>query len=155
MKRTYVFLAAVLAFVAGVSAVASAQGGAPTAHASKVAKVQLRHTSRGKILVDASGFTLYRFTKDTRNNDMCVKISECSGVWPVLRTSGNPIAGPGVKSSLLSTIKLPGGTKQVTYAGHPLYRYASAAERGETFYIGAMQFGGTWYAVNAAGSTVR
>jgi predicted lipoprotein with Yx(FWY)xxD motif len=155
MKRTPFLFAGVLATVASAAVVAGAADGAPSAHAGRVAKVQLRHTSLGKILVDASGFTLYRFTKDARNKDACVKISGCTNTWPPLRTSGNPIAGPGVRASLLSTIRLPGGAKQVTYAGHPLYDYAPASERGETAYVSATQFGGTWYAVNAAGSTVK
>jgi predicted lipoprotein with Yx(FWY)xxD motif len=155
VKRNYMLLAGILASAASVSAVAGAEVGVPTARASRVAKVQLRHTSLGKILVDASGFTLYRFTKDARNKDMCVKISECLANWPALRTSGNPTAGPGVRASLLSTIRLPGGARQVTYAGQPLYRYAGASERAETVYVGANQFGGTWYALNAAGRTVK
>ncbi|MFI4977241.1 MAG: hypothetical protein ACHQC8_00965 [Solirubrobacterales bacterium] len=155
MKRIYILSAAVMASAASVSAVAGAQAGVPSASASRVAKVQLRHTGLGNILVDASGFTLFRFTKDGRNQDMCVKISQCPGTWPALTTSGKPLAGPGVKASLLSTIKLPGGARQVTYAGHALYRYANAEERAETTYVSAMQFGGIWYAVNAAGNTVK
>jgi predicted lipoprotein with Yx(FWY)xxD motif len=139
----------------GVSAVASAQSGVLTAHAGRAAKVQLRNTSLGKILVNASGFTLYSFTKDPRNKDTCVKISGCTEVWKGLSTSAKPTAGPGVKASLVSTITLPGGTKQVTYGGHPLYLYVPASERAETSYVGAMQFGGRGYAVNAAGKTVK
>jgi predicted lipoprotein with Yx(FWY)xxD motif len=155
VKRTYMLLAGILAGAASVSAVAAAEVGVPTARASRVAKVQLRHTNLGKVLVDASGFTLYRFTKDANNKDMCVKISGCLAIWPALKTTGNPTAGPGVRASLLSTIRLPGGARQVTYAGHPLYLYASSSEPAETFYVGAKQFGGTWYALNAAGSTVK
>jgi predicted lipoprotein with Yx(FWY)xxD motif len=153
VNRTYILLAGLLACAAGASAVASAHGGAPAARAARVAKVDLHHTSLGKILVDASGFTLYRFSKDPRNRDTCA--GECAKVWPALRTSANPTAGSGVKASLLSTIRLPGGAKQVTYAGHPLYTYSAASERAETAYVGARQFGGTWYAVNAAGSKVK
>jgi predicted lipoprotein with Yx(FWY)xxD motif len=155
MKRTRFFLAGVLAAAASASAVAGPANAVSTGQASRAAKVQLRHTSLGKILVDASGFTLYMFTKDTRNKDTCVGVSGCTSAWPPLRTSGKPIAGPGVKASLLSTIKLPGGARQVTYAGRPLYRYGGASERAETVYVSAVQFGGTWYAVNAAGNTVK
>ena len=108
MKQTNILLACVVAVVASASAVASAQSGGPTAHAGRAAKVQLRNSSLGKILVNASGFTLYRFTKDSRNKDACVSISGCAGVWRELSTSGKPTAGPGVKASLLSTITLPG-----------------------------------------------
>jgi predicted lipoprotein with Yx(FWY)xxD motif len=155
VKRTYILLPCVLAGLAGTPAVASAVGGVPTAHIARGTKVQLRSTSLGKILVNGAGFTLYRFTRDSRNRNACVTISGCPEVWPALSTSGTPTAGPGVKASLLSTITLPGGAKQVTYAGHPLYLYAPASGPGETSYVGEVQFGGTWLAVNAAGNTVK
>ena len=155
MKRTHILLAAVLATAASATAFTSLAAANPAARDSRAAKIQLRHTSLGKILVDTAGFTLYRFTKDPSKKNTCVTTSECPLTWPALTTSAKPTAGPGVKASLLSTIKLPNGTKQVTYAGHPLYRYATASERGETVYVGAAQFGGTWYAVNAGGGTVK
>lgn len=155
MKRTPMLLAGILLGAVSVSAAASAHVGAPTGQAARNVRVGLTRTSLGKILVNASGFTLYEFSKDPRNRDTCAKVRECSLTWPALTTTGHPVAGPGVKASLLSTIRLSGSTRQVTYAGHPLYTYAPAAERGETFYAGASQFGGTWYAVNAAGGRVR
>ena len=72
-----------------------------------------------------------------------------------LTTTGKPKAGPGVSASKLSTITLSGGAKQVTYAGHPLYLYSFASGPGDTSYVGAMQFGGSWYAINAAGHAVK
>ena len=155
MKRTYILLAGILAGLASASAVASAQGNAPTAHAAKAATVQLHSTSLGKILVNSSGFTLYEFTRDAHDMNSCVKVSGCAKVWPALSTSGKPTAGSGVKASLLSTITLPGGAKQVTYAGHPLYTYAPSSERAETAYVGVKFFGGTWDAVNASGGAVK
>lgn len=161
MKRTHTVLLGVLLGLASVVGAAGAQGSsgvpssAPTAHASRVAKVGLRHTSIGTILVSASGHTLYQFTKDRPKSDSCAKISGCSEIWPALTTSGRPSAGPGVKASLLSTITLRGGAKQVTYAGHALYLYSADSGPGETSYVGEMQFGGTWYAINSAGHTVK
>jgi predicted lipoprotein with Yx(FWY)xxD motif len=162
MRRLQLLLAGLLATGAAVAATAVAQAQSTTAHTAKAAKVQLRHTSKGKILVNASGFTLYRFTKDPRNKDTCLTSegegygsSSCPEVWPAYTTSGKPVAGAGVKSSLLGTIKLPGGRKQVTYAGHPLYVYKAASERGETSYIGAKSFGGMWDAVSATGGLVK
>ncbi len=153
MKRASILLASVTAALA-LPAYANA-GSSPAARSSRAARVQLRSTSQGKVLVDASGFTLYRFTRDPRDRDTCVGITECASIWPPLRTTGRPTAGPGVKVSLLSSIALPGGARQVTYAGHPLYLYAPSGERGETAYIGAQSFGGTWLAVNAGGALVR
>jgi predicted lipoprotein with Yx(FWY)xxD motif len=162
MRRVQLLLAGLLATGAAAGATAAAQAHSATAHAAKTAKVQLRHTSKGKILVNASGFTLYRFTKDPRNKDTCISSpgegygsESCTEVWPPLTTTGKPIAGAGVKSSLLGTIKLPGGRKQVTYAGHPLYLYKPASGPGETGYIGAKSFGGTWEGVSVTGGLVK
>lgn len=155
MQRTHIFLAALLAGAVSASAGAAAQAGAPTAHASRAAKVQLRHTRLGSILVSSSGFTLYEFTRDHTNHNSCVSIRECSGTWPAYTTGGRPAAGPGVRASLLSSIRIAGGKTQVTYAGHPLYLYSGDSRPGETSYVGESAFGGRWYALNAAGRTVR
>ena len=155
MKRAPLLLAGLIVAATSTTAVASSAGGAARAHDSRAAKIQLRHTEIGKVLVDSSGFTLYRFSKDPRNSDTCVKISGCTNLWPPVMSSGRPVAGPGVRAALLSTIKLPGGGRQVTYAGHPLYRYSAATEKAETGYVGAQQFGGSWYALNAAGGSVK
>lgn len=137
------------------SVLAAAAGAATSAHSARTEKIQLRRTSFGKVLVDASGFVVYRFSKDTGKKNTCLSVSECSITWPALTTTGRPTAGPGVNAKLLSTITIPGGKHQVTYAGHPLYRYAAATERGEAGYGGVRQFGGTWYAVSASGGNVK
>jgi hypothetical protein len=64
------------------------------------------------------------------------------------------VAGPGIKRRLLGTISLPSGAKQVTYAGHPLYRYI-ADSPGDTSYVGFAEFGGSWFALNGNGRAVK
>jgi len=151
MKRTYGFLAVALASAASAATVADAQSNRPAARSSREATVQLRHTSLGSILVSSSGRTLYEFTRDHGNKNSCVAISGCSAVWPSLKASGRPTAGSGVKASLLSTTS----GHQVTYAGHPLYTYSGDSGPGKTSYVGVKAFGGTWYALNASGGTVK
>ncbi len=155
MKRVSIALAAVLACASGATTIASARTGAVTAHFSRAATVELHHTSLGEILSTSSGFTLYEFTRDHGDRNSCVSLSGCPSAWPALETSGRPNAGPGVKSSLLSSIRLPGGASQVTYAGHPLYRYSGDSAPGETGYVGADAFGGDWDAINASGHAVK
>jgi predicted lipoprotein with Yx(FWY)xxD motif len=151
MKRIYVFLAVALASAASAATVASAQRNLPPAHSSRAATVRLRHTNLGSILVSSSGRTLYEFTRDHASKSSCATISGCSEIWPSLKTSGRPTAGSGIKASLLSTTS----GHQVTYAGHPLYTYSGDSGPGETSYVGAKQFGGTWYAISASGHTVK
>jgi predicted lipoprotein with Yx(FWY)xxD motif len=151
MKRTYLFLAVALAGAAIAASVASAHSNHAVTHSRRGTTIQLRHTALGKVLVSSSGRTLYRFTKDHGKKNMCAAVSGCSAVWPALKSSGKPKAGAGVKASLLSTTS--GG--QVTYAGHPLYTYSGDSGPGQTSYVGAHEFGGMWYAVNASGGTVK
>jgi predicted lipoprotein with Yx(FWY)xxD motif len=155
MKRKHLMPLATLGAAAIAAPLAVPATAAPPAHAARIAKIQLRHTSIGKVLVDTNGFTLYHFSRDTGRKNTCMANRECSATWPALGTTGKPTAGPGVNASLLSTITLSNGSKQVTYAGHPLYRYSAATERGETSYAGVEQFGGRWYALSATGKNVK
>ena len=106
------------------------------------------------ILVNSKGFTVYAFSKDSRNKDACVKISGCAAIWPPLTTAAKPIAGSGVKASLLGTIPYKGNLRQVTYAGHPLYMYSADSSPGSTGYVNQKAFGGRWPAMNAAGKEI-
>jgi predicted lipoprotein with Yx(FWY)xxD motif len=142
---------------ATLPALVPAVSGADSPHAARTsaagAKVGIRHTRRGDLLVNGHGFTLYIFARDRRNHDRCVQISGCRGIWPLDTTHGRPVAGPGVKRSLLGTIRV-GRTTQVTYAGHPLYTYAEDFGPGQTFYVGVSQFGGRWFGLRASGHQV-
>lgn len=141
------------AALSGVAASASARSAHRTkgAAATAGAKVQVRHTSLGDVLVNGRGFTLYAFSRDGRNRNHCMSISGCRAIWPLDRTDGRPVAGRGVHRSMLGTIHLAGGVTQVSYAGHPLYAYSGDSFAGETDYAGVSQFGGTWHAIRASG----
>jgi predicted lipoprotein with Yx(FWY)xxD motif len=141
-----------LALAVSLAATASASPSAAPARA-KPAKIKLRSTDRGKILVSNNGFTVYAFGRDSKRKDKCVNVSGCTGVWPMITTHGKPRAGRGVKKSLLGTIRVHGKT-QVTYGGHPLYGYSGDVSPGSTDYVGVSQFGGVWRAVKASGKTV-
>jgi predicted lipoprotein with Yx(FWY)xxD motif len=146
MKRTLIplLLISMLAF-AGVASAAAKHG----------TTIKLGKTSKGKILTTNGGFTIYEFGRDGKNKDRCVGISGCKGTWPPVTTKAKPVAGSGLKSKLLGTIKLSDGSRQVTYNGHPLYTYISDSGPRQTDYIGVSMFGGTWLALNANGNTVK
>jgi predicted lipoprotein with Yx(FWY)xxD motif len=148
-----VCLAVTLAGFALAPVTGSARGSKAT-QASRQTTVRLEQTGLGGILVDASGHTLYLFTRDRHGKDSCAKVSGCLETWPALTTTNKPIAGAHVRASLLGTIRLHGRVKQVTYAGHPLYTYALDFIHNSTFNIGSTEYGGAWYAVSAAGKPV-
>ncbi len=65
--------------------------------ASGPAKTKLRKTAAGKILTNGSGFTVYMFTRDTRNHDKCMSIRFCTTTWPPVTTKASPSLGPASK----------------------------------------------------------
>ena len=116
------------------------------------ATVGVANTHLGRILVDSSGRTLYLFTKDSTTKSACSGM--CATFWPPLQTGGKPAADPVASASLLGTIKRSDGTSQVTYHGHPLYRFAKDTKPGDVNGEGVTAFGGSWFAVSPAGNRV-
>ena len=104
----------------------------------------------GNILTDASGRTLYMFTRDEPNKTNCA--GGCAQTWPPVLTIGAPSAGSGATASLLSFITREEGSTQVTYNGMPLYYYAPDEKPGDTK---GQNVGGVWYVLSAAGEIIR
>jgi predicted lipoprotein with Yx(FWY)xxD motif len=71
-----------------------------------------------------------------------------------LLTSGKAVAIKGAKPSLLGSIARPGGGRQVSYAGHPLYFYAGDTRSGQVTGEGLQDFGAGWYALSPAGMKI-
>jgi predicted lipoprotein with Yx(FWY)xxD motif len=129
----------------------SAAAGQPAA--AKHAIVKTRHGALGTYLVDGSGRTLYRFMKDSGRHSRCS--GACAQDWPPLTTKERPEAEGGAKASRLSTTRRSGGARQVLYAGHPLYRFASDSAPGDTGGQGLKAFGARWYVVAPSGRVIR
>lgn len=103
----------------------------------------------GRVLVNSDGFTVYDFHKDKGAVSSCY--GACAGVWPPVLTEGDPTAGEGASAAKLGTTKRKDGTVQVTYAGHPLYTYASDTKPGEANGQDVDSFGAEWYALQGNG----
>jgi predicted lipoprotein with Yx(FWY)xxD motif len=114
--------------------------------------VSTASTSLGRILVDSRGRTLYLFEKDRNGKSACA--GQCATFWPPLIASGKPVAGAGIKASLLGTTKRADGRMQVTYNHHPLYTFAKDTKPGQTSGEEVNAFGASWYVVSPAGAKV-
>lgn len=130
----------------------TASSGSAPAPATASATVATHGTSLGQVLVDGQGRTLYLLTADKGATSSCN--SGCVTVWPPLTTAGSPTAGSGAKASLVGTTMRSDGSKEVTYNGHPLYRYSGDAAAGDVNGEGINSFGGHWWALSPAGSPV-
>jgi predicted lipoprotein with Yx(FWY)xxD motif len=151
-------LALVTALVASVlfasSSSARTHSGPTASAASASTTILTRHTRIGTILVSPTGDTLYAFSRDSRNHDMCVSLRGCRSAWPIMAVRGTLRAGSGVNHSLLGTIRV-GSARQVTYAGHPLYGYVGNSGPGDVSYVGAHAFGGSWSALSPSARLVH
>jgi predicted lipoprotein with Yx(FWY)xxD motif len=146
----------ILATISTAALLAAASAGAHVrAHASAAKpSVSVRSTKYGRILVDSKGYTLYLWAKDPRNKTVCS--DACENVWPLALVSGTPTAGPGVSASLLSTIAVSDSSteRELTYAGHPLYRYAPDVRPGLITGQGNTTFGAPWWLVSPSGTAI-
>ena len=104
--------------------------------------------SLGTVLVTADGHTLYRLTTDTPTTSTCS--GACVQLWPPLTvpTGTTPRAAAGLTGPV-GTISRSDGTLQVTYAGHPLYTFASDTTATDALGQGV---GGVWFVVGAGPS---
>jgi predicted lipoprotein with Yx(FWY)xxD motif len=143
----------VAVFAVGAST-AYATSSATSAAAAKPT-VKIARTYVGPLLVNKAGYTIYMFVKDKKNKDVCLTIKGCEKDWPAVTTMGKPVAGPGVKASLLGTIPFKGKLRELTYKGHPLHTYIHDHSKGDVLNIGNHQFHGAWYALNANGGEVK
>jgi predicted lipoprotein with Yx(FWY)xxD motif len=132
----------------GFLAAGSVAGGATRTNAT----VSLRKTKLGPILVNAQGHTIYLFARDRNGKSACS--GSCARFWPPLLSRGKPTAGPGVKPTLVGTVRRSNGRLQVTYNKHPLYSYSLDKQAGQTNGEGSLAFGGKWYAISAKGTAV-
>jgi predicted lipoprotein with Yx(FWY)xxD motif len=114
------------------------------------ATIMSASTSRGTVLTDGKGITVYLFEKDTGTASTCY--GACATAWPPVLTSGTPVAGGGARSSLLGTVKRTDGKTQVTYAGHPLYYFSASTKPGQVNGQGVNAFGAHWDAVRPSGA---
>lgn len=104
----------------------------------------------GTVLVNGSGRMLYLSMDDGKSQSRCY--SSCAGAWPPLLTKGSPHAGKGADQSLVGTTQRKDGSTQVTYNGHPLYRYSEDLVPGQGRGVGKKTLGTTWYPLTPEGA---
>jgi predicted lipoprotein with Yx(FWY)xxD motif len=126
-------------------------GGKAGSSTGSAVTVEAHSGPMGTYLTDAAGKTLYEFGSDTKTKSSCS--GACTTYWPALTTKGTPKAANGAKSTLLGTINV-NGTKQVTYAGHPLYYFALDTAAGDRKGQGTNQFGAKWWILAASGQPI-
>ena len=146
---------AVVALAGAAGAPADARAGQQAAGEAKApATLTVRNTRFGSVLFDGRGRALYAFTRDPRGGrSQCY--GACAKAWPVDFAKGRPLAGQGVRQSLIGTTRRRDGQRQITYNGRPLYYYVGDKSPGQILCQNIDEFGGTWLVVRPNGQLVR
>lgn len=139
-----------VALVAGAAVAAAAS--TTTAAKAKSPTLKLRKTDFGTILVDKKGRTLYAFGHDKKDKSRCS--GQCATNWPPASAPAKPTVAAGITKSKLKVIKRGDGSRQLSYNGHPLYRFIADGKPGDTNGENVTAFGGKWHVLSKDGKVV-
>lgn len=139
----------------GMSSSSTGSSGGSANHSTgSSAPVSARSTGQGTVLVDSAGRALYSPAGETTMHLMCDSAA-CTAIWPVATAAGTvPSSVPGA-SGKLGTLHRSDGKTQLTYDGHPLYRFSADQGAGSVTGDGTKDsFGGTkltWHVIRLSG----
>ena len=107
----------------------------------------------GPHLVNEAGESLYMFEADEQGESACY--DACAQAWPPVTAEESLEAAEGIDREKLDTIEREDGSEQVTYDGHPLYKFVKDREPGQTKGQDVDGFGGEWYLVSPEGDKIE
>jgi predicted lipoprotein with Yx(FWY)xxD motif len=152
MNRTRTFhVAAVAVLALAACGGDSDEGDSGSSAAASTATVSVESVEGvGDVLVDSDGAALYTADQEMDGKVRCT--DACAEVWIPLTVSGSaePTASDGVPGEL-GLAERPGGERQVSYDGQPLYSFADDPMAGEVTGDGLSdRFGGRLFSWQVA-----
>jgi predicted lipoprotein with Yx(FWY)xxD motif len=114
-------------------------------------KLGLRSRSGlGEYVVDGAGRALYSYSGDDAGQSAC--LTNCASVWPPALVDGIPReVAATIDASRLTLTTRPDGTRQLVFAGMPLYYSESDLKPDDAWGHFAMSFGGRFTLVSPTG----
>ena len=120
---------------------ATGRAGSPSSVSTAALKTET--TRAGMVLANGHGLTLYYYTADKRGSGTSVCTGGCATAWPPLAAPVKAPAGVHLPGPL-GMITRPGGVRQVTINGFPVYLYAGDKAPGQATGNGME---GTWHVI--------
>lgn len=114
-----------------------------------VTGIHLESMELGSVLVDGDGFTLYALVTDTSATSRCV--DACAVAWPPVGIDAMGSPGEGLDQAQFGELTRPDGSRQTTYAGNPLYRFAGDSAPGV---VNGQAVDNVWFVIDANGGAV-
>lgn len=132
---------------------------APGAAATKASSASSRHevsalktasTPLGDVVTDGNGMTLYIFTKDSKGTTKSACSGPCLAAWPAALMGSSAPKATGITGTV-GSIAAPGGGKQVTLNGRPLYYFAKDQAAGDVLGQGVLNL---WWVLGTTGEPI-
>jgi predicted lipoprotein with Yx(FWY)xxD motif len=105
----------------------------------------------GPMVVDGSGFTVYRYDRDSSAPSRSACDNACAQKWQPVRASSE-VSLTGIDRKLVGSVTRRDGTDQVTLGGWPLYRFTGDRMPGETAGQGQ---DGAWFPLTPEGHKIQ
>ncbi|MET3661017.1 COG4315 family predicted lipoprotein [Aquamicrobium ahrensii] len=99
--------------------------------------IKTMETSKGEVLTDGKGMTLYTFDKDAENTSNCY--DDCAVKWPPLMAGASATA-----EAPFTLVTRKDGSRQWAHNGKPLYLWQADKAPGDVTGDGV---GGVWHVV--------
>lgn len=123
MRRSFIIATAAVTTVATVAF-------------AQMAPTKTGESTKGKVLTNENGMTLYVFDKDSSGKSACN--GPCAGNWPPLMANTGAMA-----MGDYSVISREDGSKQWAYKGRPLYTWKNDKKPGDITGDGFLN--GAWH----------
>jgi predicted lipoprotein with Yx(FWY)xxD motif len=133
----------------GTSSSAATSPQSNSSSSASTVTIMTHSTSKGTVLTNAQGKTLYWFAIDTPTKSNCT--GSCLTFWPPVNGKAVAAAGTSLPKGF-GTITGSNGQVQATYAGHPLYTYTGDSGPGQIKGNGLNVSGGLWWAMTPSGA---
>lgn len=125
--------------------------GTPTATETAAVDLKTASSSKGEIVVDGKGMSVYYFTKDVKDSGKSNCTGDCLVAWPPVLTTNETPKVEGVTGKV-GTIDTPDGKKQVTIEGMPVYLWEKDKAPGD---VTGQGVGNVWYLVAPDGAMIK
>jgi predicted lipoprotein with Yx(FWY)xxD motif len=128
---------------AGGSTTSGSQAMPASPSSGSMTALKTETTRAGMVLASGSGLTLYYYNEDKPGSGKSVCTGACATAWPPLAAPVKAPAGVHLPGPL-GMITRPGGVKQVTVNGFPVYLYAGDKAPGQAAGNGIE---GSWHVI--------
>jgi len=118
---------------------------------SAMVDLKTASSSKGDIVVDGKGMSVYYFTKDVKDSGKSNCLGDCLVKWPPVIAATDTPKVEGVTGKV-GTIDTPDGKKQVTVNGMPVYLWEKDKAPGD---ITGQGVGNVWYLVAPDGTMIK